>query len=130
MNEHIRTLRLERNWTQQEVGDLLGVTAQAVSKWETGQATPDITLLPKLSELFSCSIDSLYYGIETRLGSPESIPMHTSQKCTGQHCSFCGKHRDRVWRIIAGPGVCICSECVAMCGDVLEQIRQGEQKAR
>ncbi|WP_018759172.1 helix-turn-helix domain-containing protein [Paenibacillus terrigena] len=60
--DRIKTLRLERNMTQQELGDLLGVTAQAVSKWETGIATPDITLLPKISKLFSCSIDSLFFG--------------------------------------------------------------------
>ncbi|WP_314587893.1 helix-turn-helix transcriptional regulator [Paenibacillus terrigena] len=60
--DRIKTLRLERNMTQQELGDLLGVTAQAVSKWETGLSTPDITLLPKISKLFSCSIDSLLFG--------------------------------------------------------------------
>lgn len=63
-NECIRALRLERDLTQQELGNLLGVTAQAVSKWETGLATPDITLLPKISSLFKCSIDSLFYGTE------------------------------------------------------------------
>ncbi|WP_238178038.1 helix-turn-helix domain-containing protein [Paenibacillus contaminans] len=65
LNERLRGLRLERGLTQQEVGDLLGVTAQAVSKWETGLATPDITLLPKISTLFTCSIDSLFFGTKT-----------------------------------------------------------------
>jgi transcriptional regulator with XRE-family HTH domain len=64
-NEHLRALRLEWDFTQQELGDLLGITAQAVSKWETGLATPDITLLPKISTLYKCSIDSLFYGTET-----------------------------------------------------------------
>ncbi|UVI29192.1 pentapeptide repeat-containing protein [Paenibacillus spongiae] len=61
-NERIRTHRLEQELTQQELGDLLGVTSQAVSKWETGLAAPDIALLPKLSRIFKCSIDSLFYG--------------------------------------------------------------------
>ncbi|MBP1993004.1 helix-turn-helix domain-containing protein [Paenibacillus eucommiae] len=65
LNERLRALRLEHDFTQQELGDLLGVTAQAVSKWETGMATPDITLLPKISTLFKCSIDSLFFGSET-----------------------------------------------------------------
>jgi uncharacterized protein YjbI with pentapeptide repeats len=43
---------------------MLGVTAQAVSKWETKISTPDINLLPKISALFKCSIDSLFNGIE------------------------------------------------------------------
>jgi len=64
LNNRVRSLRLERDITQQELGDMLGVTAQAVSKWETGMATPDITLLPKISALFKCSIDSLFYGSE------------------------------------------------------------------
>ncbi|PWW04720.1 DNA-binding XRE family transcriptional regulator [Paenibacillus cellulosilyticus] len=61
-HERIKTLRVERNMTQQELGDLLGVTSQAVSKWETGIATPDISLLPKISKLFNCTIDSLFFG--------------------------------------------------------------------
>ncbi|MGZ9583029.1 helix-turn-helix domain-containing protein [Paenibacillus marinisediminis] len=61
-HESIKILRSERHMTQQELGDLLGVTSQAVSKWETGLATPDITLLPKISKLFNCTIDSLLFS--------------------------------------------------------------------
>lgn len=61
-HERIKLLRSERNMTQHELGDLLGVTGQAVSKWETGLATPDITLLPKIAMLFNCTIDSLFFG--------------------------------------------------------------------
>lgn len=57
----IKALRLDRNMTQQELGELLGVTSQAVSKWETGLATPDIVLLPKIAKLFNCTIDSLFF---------------------------------------------------------------------
>ena len=35
-------------------------------------------------------------------------------------CSFCGKSQDKVQRMIAGPGVCICNECVDLCQAVLE----------
>jgi len=38
------------------------VTSQAVSKWETGIATPDIALLPQIAKLFNCTIDSLFFG--------------------------------------------------------------------
>jgi hypothetical protein len=34
-------------------------------------------------------------------------------------CSFCGKHRDQVSRLIAGPGVFICDRCVELCNEVL-----------
>ena len=36
-------------------------------------------------------------------------------------CSFCGKHKDDVSRIIAGPNVHICEECVNVCADVLKK---------
>ena len=45
--------------TQEQLAEKLGVTAQAVSKWETGQSCPDIALLPKLAEIFQISVDEL-----------------------------------------------------------------------
>ena len=37
------------------------------------------------------------------------------------HCSFCGKRENQVERLIAGPGVCICSDCVSACSDLLRE---------
>jgi ATP-dependent Clp protease ATP-binding subunit ClpX len=34
-------------------------------------------------------------------------------------CSFCGKHQDQVQRLIAGPGVFICDECIQLCNEIL-----------
>ena len=36
------------------------------------------------------------------------------------HCSFCGKSQDKVERIIAGPNVYICNECIGLCNEILE----------
>ena len=36
-------------------------------------------------------------------------------------CSFCGKTQDEVYRLIAGPGVYICNECIELCMDILEE---------
>ncbi|MDR1354268.1 MAG: ATP-dependent Clp protease ATP-binding subunit ClpX [Oscillospiraceae bacterium] len=44
-------------------------------------------------------------------------------------CSFCGKLKDQVTRIIAGPGVCICNECVALCQGVLEEEKRQKKTA-
>ena len=41
-------------------------------------------------------------------------------------CSFCGKSQDRVRKLIAGPGVFICDECVDLCNDV---IREDDQRS-
>ena len=45
--------------TQDRLAEQLGVTAQAVSKWENDQSCPDITMLPKLAEIFGISTDEL-----------------------------------------------------------------------
>lgn len=45
--------------TQDRLAEQLGVTAQAVSKWENDQSCPDITMLPKLAEIFGTTIDAL-----------------------------------------------------------------------
>jgi len=56
----IQTLRKENEMTQEELANRLGVTFQAVSKWENGKAAPDILLLPQLADIFECSIDALF----------------------------------------------------------------------
>ena len=37
------------------------------------------------------------------------------------HCSFCGKSQDEVKKLIAGPSVYICNECVDLCNDIIEE---------
>lgn len=51
--------------TQDRLAELLGITAQAVSKWENDQSCPDITMLPKLAEVFGISTDELL-GLEKK----------------------------------------------------------------
>ncbi|MBR4867210.1 MAG: helix-turn-helix domain-containing protein [Clostridia bacterium] len=58
--KRIQTLRREHGLTQEELAEQLGVTFQAVSKWETGKAAPDIILLPLLADIFDCPIDDLF----------------------------------------------------------------------
>ena len=48
--------------TQDQLAEKLGVTAQAVSKWENDQSCPDINMLPKLAQLFGITVDSLLGG--------------------------------------------------------------------
>ena len=58
--EIIARYRKELGLTQEGLAQKLGVTNQAVSKWESGQSCPDIALLPKLADLFGISIDALF----------------------------------------------------------------------
>ncbi|MDR2615371.1 MAG: helix-turn-helix domain-containing protein, partial [Oscillospiraceae bacterium] len=59
ISENIKRLRQEKGVTQEELANTVGVTFQAVSKWELGHGYPDITLLPELAEYFGVSIDAL-----------------------------------------------------------------------
>lgn len=58
--ENIGKLRKENKMTQAQVAEYLGVSPQAVSKWEQGAAAPDIYLIPKIAFLFNISIDTLF----------------------------------------------------------------------
>lgn len=57
--ENLKSLRKGKELTQEEVAEMLGVTAQSVSKWERGDTFPDITLLPALANLYKTSIDAI-----------------------------------------------------------------------
>ena len=52
LGSRIAELRRKKNMTQEELAAELGVTPQAVSKWENDLSCPDITLLPQLARLF------------------------------------------------------------------------------
>jgi len=60
IGKQIRALRLHKNSRQEELADFLGVSAQAVSKWETEASLPDVTLLPRIAVYFGVSIDELF----------------------------------------------------------------------
>ncbi len=60
IGQNIRTLRRKRQVSQEDLAETMGVTVQAVSKWETGKANPDLELLPKVAEYFGVTIDSLF----------------------------------------------------------------------
>ncbi|SEU07561.1 DNA (cytosine-5-)-methyltransferase [Lacrimispora sphenoides] len=55
----IAELRRAKGIAQQDLADVLGVSFQSVSKWETGTTMPDITLLPGIAEYFNVSVDEL-----------------------------------------------------------------------
>ena len=57
--ERLRALRQERNLSQQKLADIIGVTQQAVHKYEYGLAQPEFNTLIQLSKLFHVSVDYL-----------------------------------------------------------------------
>ena len=59
LNERITALRKERGFTQEQLGQMVGVSAQAVSKWEKG-GFPDVELLPAVAGALGVTIDALF----------------------------------------------------------------------
>lgn len=60
IGKKIRDLRIAKGITQEILAEVLNVTPQAVSKWETGSASPDIQLLPEMAVYFGVTIDELF----------------------------------------------------------------------
>ena len=74
---NIAIMRKQKGLTQNQLALLVGVTAQAVSKWETNESLPDIALLPKIAEIFRTSIDTLFSSFDEK--SPASINIMTER---------------------------------------------------
>ena len=64
IGKRIAFLRKEKGLTQEELAQHMGISPQAVSKWENDQTCPDISALPKLARLFGVTVDELLEGKE------------------------------------------------------------------
>ena len=62
IGKRIALLRKEKGMTQEDLANAMGVSPQAVSKWENDQTCPDISALPKLSKLLGVTADELLEG--------------------------------------------------------------------
>ncbi len=59
LGDKITRLRKENNYTQEQLAEILGVSRQSVSKWESNIAYPETEKLIRISQLFNCSLDHL-----------------------------------------------------------------------
>ena len=64
VGEQIAVLRKAKGLTQSELGERIGVSFQAVSKWERGETLPDVTLLPDLAKILETTVDFILLGSE------------------------------------------------------------------
>jgi len=114
IGDKLTALRKEHNMTQADLGVKLCVSAQAVSKWERGQAEPDIDTLIKVSQIFSISMDELLKGeaspttAEEPQASPEPQPKREE---TLGVCTVCGRN---IYPANCGESkpVLVCKDCV------------------
>lgn len=59
LSENLRRMRRDRNLTQEELASYLGISFQAISKWERNEGYPDISMLPVIANFFGISVDTL-----------------------------------------------------------------------
>lgn len=64
IGNNIAVLRKKKGITQEELANELGVSAQAVSKWENNSSCPDVSLLTKIADYFGVSVDALFRAQE------------------------------------------------------------------
>jgi len=64
----IAMFRKQSGLTQEEMAEKLGITAQAISKWENGHTLPETALLPRLSQCLNASIDTILLSVGVEIG--------------------------------------------------------------
>lgn len=111
MAERIQHLRKSRGFSQEELADRVGVSRQAVSKWESGQSMPDLEKVISMSELFGVTTDYILRGSEgTELGkqnmqqlaSKVLYILSTTLVFIGLVCAFAGWYEKQTMDVVAG----------------------------
>ena len=74
LGKRIAALRHEKELKQDDLAEKLGVSAQAVSKWENDQTCPDISLLPLLAKTLGVSVDELLSGKQESAPAVQIVP--------------------------------------------------------
>lgn len=85
--DYLNYLRKKKGMTQAELANELGVTNKAVSKWETGEAMPETSLLVPLSKIFGVTVDELLNGGKENIaqgGEPEKAQSYAEGAQTSQ----------------------------------------------
>lgn len=113
--DKIIELRKKNGWSQEELADKLGVSRQAVSKWESAQAVPDMNRVLKLSEIFGVSTDLL---LKDELELSTAVPAElaesgldgSARSVSMEEASAFLEHRERSsLRVALGVLMCILS---------------------
>ena len=102
LGNNIRQLRRRDRRTQEALAEALGVTSQAVSRWESGGSYPDMNLIPSIANFFGVSIDELFGYEGKRTGRIDTLAAEI----------------DRMNQLNSGKDVCI-AECIAMARSAL-----------
>lgn len=90
----IAALRAKKNMTQAQLGGMLNVTSQAVSKWENGLSEPDLETIKKICDIFEISVNDFFEtkpkNAETAVTASQAQPK-TETKVVYAYCEKCKK---------------------------------------
>lgn len=100
LNENIRTLRLERGLSQEELAARLHVVRQTVSKWEQGLSVPDADLLIALAETLETPVSALLG--ETIQAEPRTADVETLARQLAEINAQLAARKDRGRRVLHG----------------------------
>lgn len=99
-SNRFKQLRKQKNLSQEQVASALGVSTQAVSKWECAQSYPDVELLPELADLLETTIDALLRDTPCKPATaPCSLPHDDVLRilqCKGQTVLTCNTYDPQV----------------------------------
>ena len=113
-------LRKEKGLSQKELGDRLGVTNKAVSKWENGASFPRVQLLPALAEILGCTQEALFLGIRKQADEPNAASRQSPYReyLTVVHRCDCCKHSIRIRKTlkcdVCGATLCLTKKAKAL----------------
>ena len=104
-NDRLAAARKAAGLSQEQLGERLDVTRQAVSKWESGQATPDVLMAARLCEVLHISADYLLLGKNEASSGPEAYTPPDTCPCCGRevcpspplHGAICSQRSTADW---------------------------------
>lgn len=119
--------------TQEGLAQKLGVTNQAVSKWESGQSCPDLALLPRIADLFGITIDELFGREPKAVAFPAQPPFPWPDDGVLRVLLYAGHTRvygpvegaDEIHFCYEGPALNIESAVSVYCDDVMGNVTAG-----
>lgn len=115
--KNLKRLRLGMGWTQEALAARIGVTGQAVSKWERGACYPDITLLPGLANCLGVTVDALLGMAEIKGGLGDAYARASALLAQGAYHDAAAVYDEALEAFPADPGLLAArAEALAMTG--------------
>lgn len=113
-SEKLQRLRKNKNISQEELAEIMNVSRQAVSKWESGQSIPDIDKLVEISNYFNVSVDNLLKDEKEII---QKDLLETKEVKTSNNL-FNSKAKRMILGALAGACICICFNQLLVVGQI------------